>query len=296
MKTMSQFINKAGNYLSLVKFSHTIFALPFAFIGFFIAVSENGFYVNYMLLLLVLLSMIFARTSAMAFNRYIDRDIDAKNPRTEKREIPQNVITPTKALFFTIINIIAFIATTYFINDICFFLSPVALFVVLFYSYTKRFTSMSHFILGLGLSLAPVGAYLAVKGSFALLPVLVSLLVLLWVGGFDIIYSLQDEKFDRQNKLHSIPARLGAKNALALSWIVHLLCFILTLAIGLLGGYQLFYWIGAFIFNILLCYQHFIVKHDDLSRLNIAFGTLNGLASVIYALFTIADLYFCFKI
>lgn len=291
---MKEFSTKFGNYLSLVKFSHTIFALPFAFVGFFIAVSENDFYLDYTLLLLVLLSMIFARTSAMAFNRYIDRDIDAKNPRTENREIPQKIISPKKAFFFTTINVCAFITTTFFINKICFFLSPVAIFVVLFYSYTKRFTSMSHFILGLGLSLAPIGAYLAVKGSFALLPLLVSLLVLLWVGGFDIIYSLQDEKFDRQNKLHSIPARMGIKNALSLSWIIHIVCIFLTVMIGLIGGNQILYWIGAFIFNILLCYQHFIVKHDDLKRLNIAFGTLNGLASVIYALFTIADLYFCF--
>lgn len=290
---MDNIIKQIGKYFSLVKFSHTIFALPFAFIGFFIGVSENNFNLDIKLLLLVTLCMVFARNSAMAFNRFIDRDIDEKNPRTKNREIPQKIIAPRNALYFTIFNVIAFIISTFFINKLCFFLSPVAVFVVLFYSYTKRFTAMSHFILGLGLSLAPIGAYLAVKGQFALLPVLIAFLVLFWVGGFDIIYSLQDELFDRDNSLRSIPVRLGTKSSLALSWIVHFICIVLTVAIGLYGGFQLLYWIGAFIFNILLCYQHFIVKHDDFSRLNIAFGTLNGLASLIYALFTISNLYFC---
>jgi 4-hydroxybenzoate polyprenyltransferase len=288
-------IQKIKNYLSLVKFSHTVFALPFALVGFFIAVSEKNFSLDYKLLILVVLCMVFARSAAMAFNRFIDRGFDEKNPRTENREIPQKIITPKNALFFTIINVAAFIITTFFINNICFFLSPLAVFIVLFYSYTKRFTSMSHFILGLGLSLAPIGAYLAVKGNFAVLPILVSALVFLWVGGFDIIYSLQDEEFDKENNLHSIPAKLGAKGALALSWIVHFICIILTVLIGLLGGFQLLYWVGALIFNILLCYQHFIVKYDDLSRVNIAFGTMNGIASIIFALFTIADLYLCVK-
>lgn len=288
-------LKKIKNYLSLVKFSHTVFALPFALVGFFIGVSEKNFYLDYKLLILVVLCMVFARSSAMAFNRYIDRDFDEKNPRTENREIPQKIITPKNALFFTTINIAAFIITTFFINNICFFLSPLAVFIVIFYSYTKRFTSMSHFILGLGLSLAPIGAYMAVKGNFAVLPILVSALVFLWVGGFDIIYSLQDEKFDKENNLRSVPAKLGAKGALALSWIIHLICIVLTILIGLYGGFQLLYWVGAFIFNILLCYQHFIVKHDDLSKVNIAFGTMNGIASIIFALFTIADLYLYVK-
>jgi 4-hydroxybenzoate polyprenyltransferase len=283
-------------YLSLVLFAHTIFAMPFALIGFFLAVTTTDHPFNWMKLAFMLLCMVFARNSAMAFNRYLDRNIDKKNPRTLIRDIPSGKIPAKNALIFTMINCVLFIFTTYFINVTCFYLSPVALLVVLGYSYTKRFTPLCHFILGVGLGLAPIGAYLVVTGEFALLPVLFSLAVVCWVSGFDIIYALQDDEFDRQEKLYSIPALLGRKKALTVSSVLHVLCMvflILPLSFTQLGG---FYIAGIIIFTGLLIYQHRLVKPDDLSKVNLAFGTTNGIASVIFAVFFLLDVYFRTKI
>ena len=187
-------------YLSLIKFSHTIFALPFAVIGFFLSYHESN--ISYLTFIYVILCMVFARSAAMAFNRYIDGDIDTINPRTSNiREIPSKKINPSSALKFVILNSILFVITTFFINQLCFLLSPIALIIILGYSYTKRFTFLCHFVLGIGLSLSPIGAYLAVTESFDILPIYFSIIVLFWVAGFDIIYSLQDEKFDAENNL-----------------------------------------------------------------------------------------------
>ena len=276
-------------YLSLIKFSHTIFAMPFALIGFFLAEKSNKF--EWITLLYVVLCMVFARSAAMAFNRYIDRDIDRDNPRTAKiREIPNGTITAKNAIIFVIINCLLFIGTTLFINPICFALSPVALLVILGYSYTKRFTALCHLILGIGLSLAPIGAYLAVNGEFAIIPILFSFVVLFWVSGFDIIYSLQDKKFDKTKKLHSIPVLLGNKNALHLAKLLHFLTFSTLSIAGSLGDFGLYYWIGFWIFSTLLIYQHTLVKQNDLSKINLAFFTTNGIASVIFAAFVIFDI------
>lgn len=279
-------------YLSLVLFAHTIFAMPFALIGFFLAVSTTDHPFNWMKLVFMLLCMVFARNSAMAFNRYLDRNIDKKNPRTLIRDIPSGKISAKNALIFTLINCVLFIFTTYFINLLCFYLSPVALIVVLGYSYTKRFTPLCHFILGIGLGLAPIGAYLVVTGEFALLPVLFSLAVMCWVSGFDIIYALQDDEFDKKENLYSIPALLGRKKALMISSLLHVLCMIfliLPLSFTHLG---VFYIAGILVFTGLLIYQHRLVKPDDLSRVNLAFGTTNGIASVIFAVFFLLDVYF----
>tara|TARA_B110000467_G_scaffold75815_1_gene68656 strand:+ start:33 stop:881 length:849 start_codon:yes stop_codon:yes gene_type:complete len=278
-------------YLSLIKFSHTIFAMPFAFIGFFLATKNYDF--EWITLVYVIFCMVFARSAAMAFNRYIDRDIDLTNTRTaEVREIPNGSIKANSALVFVIINSLLFIATTYFINLLCLALSPVALLVVLGYSYTKRFTALCHLILGLGLALAPIGAYLAVSGEFNIIPLFFSAAVLFWVSGFDIIYSLQDEEFDKTHKLHSMPVLLGKKNALMLSNILHLLTFSALSIAGSLGDFSLYYWIGFWIFSALLVYQHTLVKHNDLSKVNLAFFTTNGIASLIFGAFVIADLLF----
>ena len=276
-------------YLSLVTFTHTIFAMPFAFIGFFLAVTTTDYRFNWVKLVLMLLCMVFARNSAMAFNRYLDRDIDAKNPRTKVRDIPAGRISPTSALTFTIINCSLFIITTFFINRLCFYLSPVALMVVLGYSATKRFTALCHLVLGLGLSLAPIGAYLVVTGSFALLPVFFSLSVLCWVSGFDIIYALQDEEFDRNENLHSIPAWLGKVNALRLSTFLHILsaAFITAPIFFTLVGLP--YYLGIAFFCSMLIYQHQLVKPNDLSRVNFAFMTTNGIASVVFAVLFLLD-------
>ena len=276
-------------YLSLIKFSHTIFAMPFALIGFFLATKSYDFQLT--TLLYVILCMIFARSAAMAFNRYIDRDIDKKNKRTSNiREIPNGTITAKNALIFVTINSLLFIITTYLINTLCFTLSPIALLIILGYSYTKRFTALCHLILGLALALAPIGAYLAVTSKFDVTPVLLSLAVLFWVSGFDVIYSLQDEQFDKTQKLHSIPVLIGKRSALQLSNFLHLTSVIILILTGVLEEFGKWYWIGLVIFSTLLIYQHTLVKHDDLSKINLAFFTTNGIASVIFGAFVITEI------
>jgi 4-hydroxybenzoate polyprenyltransferase len=278
------------HYFSLVKFSHTVFALPFAIIGFFLALEYNTVLFQWQLLVKVLLCMVLARTAAMSFNRYADKDIDSRNERTAVREIPSGIIRAKSALLLTVISSLLFISTCYFINPICFYLSPVALLVTLGYSFTKRFTSLSHIVLGIGLSLAPIGAYLAVSGKFHLLPLLFSFAVLTWVSGFDIIYALQDVTFDRRQKLFSIPAWLGEKNALLFSSVLHVLTAVFLAWAGIHAHFGILYWSGAVLFFLLLFYQHSIVKHDDLSRVNISFFTANGIGSVVFAVFTVAEL------
>jgi 4-hydroxybenzoate polyprenyltransferase len=285
-------------YLSLVKFSHTIFALPFACIGFFLGVVKKGPSLRIIIeremgiqFLLVLVCMVSARSAAMAFNRYLDRQFDVLNPRTAIREIPAGIIAPSSALRFTIANCLLFIAATYFINPLCFYLSPVALFVILFYSYTKRFTALCHIVLGLGLSLAPIGAYLAVTGSFDWLPLFFSFAVICWVSGFDIIYALQDEGFDKANTLHSIPVSLGIKNALHVSKLLHLIAALLIIYAGWYGDFCWIYWIASIIFVAMLFYQHSLVKPNDLSKVNIAFMTANGMASIVFGVLVIASLF-----
>jgi len=293
------------SYLSLIKFSHTIFAMPFAVIGFCLGITTWSFSVVpgwhiiiypwreiIGLFILVILCMILARSAAMAFNRYLDRNFDAKNPRTAIREIPSGIISANSALVLTVTSSFFFIITCYFINRVCFFLSPVALLVVLGYSYTKRFTPLCHLILGLGLSLAPIGAYLAVTGHFSFLPILFSLTVIFWVSGFDIIYALQDEEFDKSQKLYSMPAWLGRSKALRVSELLHVLSVVCIVAAGIGGSFGWLYWMGVIIFSGMLIYQHSIVKPNDLKKVNLAFMTANGMASVIFACFVIADLFF----
>ncbi|MBZ4187872.1 UbiA-like polyprenyltransferase [Niabella beijingensis] len=301
------------NYLSLVKFSHTIFAMPFALIGFCLGIrnldisdqSPNAtgimptmwnktiylFREKGWLFLLVLLCMVFARNAAMSFNRYLDRKYDALNPRTAVREIPAGVLSSKNVLWFTVLNGVLFVVATYFINNICFYLSPVALLVVLGYSYTKRFTALCHLVLGLGLSLAPIGAYLAVTGVFDTLPILFSFAVLFWVSGFDIIYALQDEGFDRSQQLYSIPSVLGGRKALRVSELLHLLSATAVVAAAFKGAFGGLYWAGVAVFIGMLVYQHSIVKASDLRRVNLAFMTANGIASVVFAVFVIADMF-----
>jgi len=302
------------NYLSLIKFSHTIFALPFALIGFFLGLfkvtygdipsigrpaginEEDSFgglvSSHYLVLfLLVLGCMVTARSAAMAFNRWLDRKFDEKNPRTAIREIPRGIITPKNAIVFVIINCALFVLFTWYINSICFYLSPVALLVILGYSYTKRFTPLCHLVLGLGLSLAPIGAYLAVTGKFDLLPILFSFAVIFWVSGFDIIYALQDEEFDKEHQLYSIPAWMGKAKALHFSEFLHVLSALSVIIAGWYGGFGLWYWFGVLVFIGMLVYQHSVVKPDDLRRVNLAFMTANGIASVVFAIFVITDLF-----
>ncbi len=296
------------NYFSLVKFSHTIFALPFALIGFFLSVAHGGFFASqsslvptiflqnetaslFLKFLLVVICMVSARSAAMGFNRWLDKNFDAKNPRTAIREIPAGIISPNKALRFVIVNCLVFITCTWFINTICFLLSPVALFIILFYSYTKRFTALCHVVLGLGLALAPIGAYLAVTGKFDVLPILFSFTVLFWVSGFDIIYALQDVEFDQSHQLYSIPAVLGKGRALKVSRVLHVASAAMVIVAAFVGSFGLFYWLGVAVFVGMLIYQQSIVKPNDLSKVNLAFMTANGIASVIFSIFVLADLF-----
>ena len=280
------------NYLSLIKFSHTIFALPFALIGFTLAVSQKEYAFTWDKLLFVLLCMIFARSAAMAFNRYIDRDVDTANPRTAKiREIPNGTIKERSALRFVIVNCMLFIGAAYLLNSLCFLLSPIALLVILGYSYTKRFTALCHLILGLGLSLSPIGAYLAVTAQFDILPLLFSCIVLFWVSGFDIIYALQDENFDKQLNLHSIPVLLGQNNALRFSRLMHFIAAVIILFIGI--NYfttSTLFWTATTLFIGLLINQHRLVKPNDLSKINLAFFTNNGIASLIFGFLIVIEL------
>lgn len=279
-------------YMSLVLFAHSIFALPFAIIGFFLALQTTGQSFEISKLLLMLLCMVTARNAAMAFNRYLDRDIDAINPRTAVRDIPAGKISANKALLFTIINCLLFVAATYFINSLCFYLSPIALFVVLFYSYTKRFTPLCHLVLGVGLGLAPIGAYLVVTNSFNIIPVLYGIAVMCWSGGFDIIYALQDEEFDRENGLKSIPVYFGSKNALRISELLHVASFVFVSLPIFYMSVSWFYYIGLLFYGLLLIYQHRIVSPTDLSKVDRAFMTTNGIASVIFASFYLLDIIF----
>jgi len=282
------------NYFKLIKFSHTVFAMPFAFIGFFLGLQVLPVSVEkerMPLLLLVVGCMVFARSAAMAFNRYLDRYFDALNPRTELREIPVGVIAPQQALWFTVGMSVLFIGCAWMINTICFFLSPVALLIILGYSYTKRFTPLCHIVLGAGLSLAPIGAYLAVTSHFAWVPLFFSFAVLTWVSGFDIIYALQDEDFPRKQQLYSIPVWLGIKKALVASRLLHAISFIFIGLAGWYGPFGCLYWVGAILYGSLLIYQQWLVSPHDLSRINLAFMTVNGVASILFSVFVIADLY-----
>ncbi len=288
-------MNNVKNYLSLIKFSHTIFAMPFALIGFFLGIVTSVFApveLNQYIIkfILVIICMITARSAAMAFNRYLDRSFDTKNPRTAIREIPKGIISADSALRFTIVCCLLFVMATYFINPICFILSPVALFVILFYSYTKRFTPLCHLVLGLGLSLAPIGAYLAVTGKFDMLPILFSFAVIFWVSGFDIIYALQDVEFDQSQHLYSIPAVIGKNKGLHVSELLHFLSAVCVVLAGFYGHFHFIYWIGIAVFTGMLIYQHSIVRPHDLSKVNIAFMTANGIASVVFAALVIGDL------
>ena len=287
---MTELRKSLAKYFSFVTFSHTVFALPFAVTGYFLAVTQEGYGFSLRILLLVLLCMVFARNAAMGFNRYADAAYDSMNPRTASRELPAGKISRKSALVFVTVNSVLFIISAGFINRLTLVLSPVALAVILGYSLTKRFTVLCHFILGLCLSLAPVGAYISVAGRFDLLPLIFSAIVLTWVSGFDIIYSLQDDEFDRQANLYSIPSVTGRRRALLISGLLHLLTVMLVIYAGIFGNWGFLYWAGSAIFIILLVYQHIIVKADDISKVNIAFATTNGIASILYAIFVIAGL------
>ncbi len=286
------FFKRISNFSSLVKISHTVFSVPFAIIGFFLAIQDKGSPFEQKTFVMLLLCVFFARNAAMSFNRIADRNFDKKNPRTSGRDIPSGKIKLEYAYVFLAVNIIFFCISTYFLNFLCFILSPIALIIILGYSFTKRFTFLSHFFLGLSLSIAPIGAYLAVTAHFQIIPLLYSFFVFFWVSGFDIIYALNDVQFDREHGLYSLPARMGIKKALTISELLHIASLMVIVIAGILNCNHTYFWIGTVIFAFFLFYQHYIVKYHDLSRLNQSFFTMNGLSGVIFMCFYILDFYF----
>ena len=290
-------MNSVTKYARLVKFSHTIFAMPFAMLAFVYAVKTSGVAAGgnspwwwATLLAQVVLCMVFARNVAMGFNRWADRDIDAKNPRTADREIPAGKISARAALWFVIINALLFVGVASTINLLTALLSPVALGVVMFYSYCKRFTSLAHMVLGLSLGIAPVGAYIAVTGEFALEACILSLVVITWTSGFDIIYALQDRDFDREQGLHSIPAKFSPAQALAISIALHAVSIVSLVWFATYLPSSVWTWAGVAAFAAILCLEHILVTPTRTRHIGIAFGTLNGLASMTLAVLVIIGL------
>jgi len=282
-----------ANYGRLIRFSHTVFALPFALASVTLALTVHP--VTLRTLLWILVAMVGARSAAMGFNRLADRRLDLLNPRTQGWELPQGKVKVWEAILLTTLAALLFIYAAFELNPICFALSPVALAIILFYSFTKRFTWASHLFLGLALSLAPMGAWLAVTGmpnglEDLLTPFLLGLAVLFWLAGFDVIYSLQDIDFDRSHDLHSIPVRFGVATGLRLSSLFHLLTVIFLLLVGLRAKLGLIYWIGIAVVSLILFWEHRLVKPNDFSRINRAFFDLNAYVSVGYFLTTLADL------
>ena len=270
-------------YGSLVKFAHTVFALPFALVAFLLALREPGARFTWVLLLQLLGCMVFARSAAMGFNRWADREIDAKNPRTAGRDIPSGRISPRQALIFTLVNAVLFIAVAWTINPLCGGLSFLALVFLLGYSYLKRFTWLCHFGVGAALCIAPAGAYIAVTGHLSVAAALLSLVVFFWSSGFDILYALADEEIGREQELHSIPQRFGRKQAMDIAKYVHLTELLLVPSFLAQAGLTDFWGILAGIFFLaMLVYQHTIISPKDLSRLNAAFFTANGIASLVF--------------
>ena len=277
-------------YISLVKFAHTIFAMPFALMAFTYALWSTEAEFSWWLLVQVILCMVFARNVAMGFNRWADRDIDKENPRTADREIPAGKISPRNAMVFIVMNALFFVATACTINLLTALLSPVALAVIMFYSYCKRFTALAHIVLGLSLAIAPAGAFIAVTGTLTWPVCLLSLIVLTWCGGFDIIYALQDAEFDRQRGLHSIPSTFSVATSLYISIALHCVSVASLVAFALLLPQSWVLWSGVALFSAILVAEHILVTPKKQRSIGIAFGTLNGLASLTLAAFVIANI------
>lgn len=285
-------MKKFKHYFSLIKFSHTIFALPFAIVGAILGFQTNSFAVfPWHLFAYVILCMFFARSAAMSFNRYIDASFDKLNHRTQNREIPRGIFKRNTVLVFVIFNSLVFIVLTFFINKLVFMLSPIALLIILGYSYAKRFTMLSHVWLGVALGLSPIGAFFVFNPSFSWQPIFFSLIVLFWVAGFDIIYSTQDIDIDRKLNLKSIPAVFGYKNALKFAIIFHIISIIVVITTGIIFDKRILYWVGAFVFSILLMYEHLVVKRNSSEKnINMAFSILNSYAGLMFGIFVILDL------
>jgi 4-hydroxybenzoate polyprenyltransferase len=289
-------------YAAFVKLSHTVFALPFALASMVVAARDSRGWPGWKIFLLILAAMVSARTCAMSFNRIVDREFDKNNPRTANRHLPRGEISLFSAWMLCLLSAAGLIASAFFLNPICFYLSPVALFFVCFYSLTKRFTDFTHVFLGIALALAPIGAWLAVKGRFAfwpmhesfLLPMLLAIAVVFWLVGFDLIYAIQDYEFDRTHKLHSLVVRWGVNNALAAAFFSHMTMLMILMVFGLLAGFRLAYIIGIVLIAFCLIIEHFLARRRSLNWVQNAFFRLNALVSLVFLAVTAVEVVFPF--
>ncbi len=281
--------NKIKIYLEMIKFQHSIFALPFAYFGAFVSEMKVP---NFKILFWITIAMIGARSFAMALNRLIDVEIDRQNPRTAERALPKGLLSVKNVIIFSLISLSFFIISVYNLAPICRYLWPLVIIPFIVYPYTKRFTWLSHFILGICLGLAPIGAWVAVTNSLSFNAILIGIAVMFWVSGFDIFYAMQDIDFDKMQRLFSIPARFGIKKSLKLIKILHSTSITILIWIGFRLGLGKFYYMGVVIAAALLFYENTIIKADDLSRLNLAFFTINGFISIILFLFVALEVAF----
>lgn len=279
-------LTKIKHTLELVKFSHSIFALPFALASLFFA--ANGF-PPLKILGLIILAMVFARNTAMAFNRLVDIQIDAKNPRTASRHLPKGLISKRFAVVFIIINILLFVGTTYFFNQLAFVLSPIALAIICLYSLTKRWTHWTQLFLGFALGVSPVGAWIALRGTLDLFPILLGLAVMFWVAGFDIIYATQDYSFDKKEGLKSLVVKLGLPKSLSIAKLFHVICVAILIGLGSWYGFKIYYFLTILIISLFFIYEHHLVKPTNLSRVNAAFFNINGIIGIIFLVGTMIE-------
>ncbi len=278
--------------LEMIKFEHTVFALPFALVSALLAARHQGLprgLPSAAVVAWILVAMVAARSAAMAFNRLVDIRFDAANPRTAGRALPAGLLQTSYVWAFTFVSVGLFVLAAWRLNPLCVVLAPVALIAILGYSLTKRITSLSHIVLGFAIGLSPVGAWIAVTGGLSVVPLLLGVAVMCWIAGFDIIYSLQDVDFDRSQGLHSLPVRLGNRRALVLSRILHVAVVLLLTAVGIGAGLHLAYAAGVILVAGMLAYEHSLVSPTDLSRVNVAFFTMNGWVSITLFCMVVLD-------
>jgi 4-hydroxybenzoate polyprenyltransferase len=289
---LTSLCSASRRWAAFVKFEHTVFALPFALASMVVAARAQRGWPGWRVFGLILAAMVGARTCAMAFNRIVDRRYDKENPRTALRHLPTGQISLAAAWALCLLSGVGLIVASYYLNRLCFYLSPLALFIVCFYSLTKRFTDFTHFYLGAALAVAPMGAWLAVTGAFAFTPFLLSLTVVLWLAGFDIIYAIQDYEFDRRHGLHSLVVRCGIANALQFAFLVHLVMWGLMFAFGLISRFRVAYLVGLIIILGLLVMEHWLARRRSLKWINIAFFRLNALISMVFLIVTVTEVVF----
>jgi 4-hydroxybenzoate polyprenyltransferase len=286
-------MGKLRIYLEMIKFQHSIFALPFAYLGAFLAQMRVPSFIT---IFWITLAMVGARTFAMSLNRLIDIEIDSHNPRTAERALAKRLLSPFNVVLFSLFSLCLFLLAVYNLAPLCRYLWPVVVIPFVVYPYTKRFTCLSHFVLGLCLGMAPIGAWIAVTNTISLEPFLIGGAVLLWVAGFDIIYAIMDIDFDRQKGLFSVPAKFGVKKSLTLTKLLHVASIAILIWLGIRLSLGLFYFAGIVVTAILLIYENSLIKPDDLSRLNLAFFTMNGVISIVLFSFVAFEVIFGGKV